>query len=397
MSLHKIPTIKIKLENVNPTTGIGYIYLKAHIPNTKRYVPKSLGHKVPAKNWDKVNEIATVGYMDSKRINSLITHDRALLQAQFDEHYKKGAIFDEVLIRSIMFPEAASKDFIKLFKDYSEYIKSKWSSAYHRSFETAMNTFIGFAGDTLPFSMIDTEYLQQYEMYLRKKTIKNKLGKVGLEGTTIHNRMTKVGEVLKVAIDRKYLDADRVKGFKIPAYIDPETDYLTSEQVNKIWELISNGSFDYDAELHLVACFFMVECCGGIRFSDWSLFKVETLVRGRNFKVRTTKTKSAVYLDLDVFKSLDRILQYIASKDLVFDLDSIKTNKKLKIVGGMIKCGFDLTTHVGRHTFGTILGELNYTTRFIAEAMGISERTAKRYIKITGQSMNNEMALRGGF
>ena len=57
----------------------------------------------------------------------------------------------------------------------------------------------------------------------------------------------------------------------------------------------------------------------------------------------------------------------------------------------------DICNHVGRHSFGTLLGEIGYTTRFIGQAMGISERTAQRYVAITRQSMDNEMQTKGGF
>ena len=52
---------------------------------------------------------------------------------------------------------------------------------------------------------------------------------------------------------------------------------------------------------------------------------------------------------------------------------------------------FELTTHDGRRTFATLLGELGMTTRFIADAMGVTERTAIGYIKHTVRSMRNEM------
>ncbi len=57
----------------------------------------------------------------------------------------------------------------------------------------------------------------------------------------------------------------------------------------------------------------------------------------------------------------------------------------------------DVCEQVGRHSFGTLLGEIGYTTRFIGHAMDYSERTAQRYVAITRQSMDNEMQNKGGF
>lgn len=398
MKLHKPPTILIKLENANPSTGIGYIYLKVLVPGTKKYIARALSLKAHKDFWDKENEMVLKNGKDAARINDIISRERRAMQKLIDQAAEAGTVFDEMAVRNMTNPDVSYMDFMKFFADHVRYVKSKWSHNYYISFNTAYNTFRAFAGDKLPFSAINAALLEEYEMRLRNGLYKAEgEEKAGLASTTIANRTRKLSEVINKAIDRGLIKPQQVRGYKFPPYIEPETEYLTLEQVNKIGELIYGGSLDHDVRLKAAACFFMLECCGGIRFSDWNNFKVETLISGRNFKVRTTKTKSVVYLDLDVFRSLDKVIQYIQANNIVFDLQMKTTNDKLKIIGGMIGLKFGLTTHVGRHSFGTLLGEIGYTTRFIGQAMGISERTAQRYVAITRQSMDNEMQNKGGF
>jgi integrase len=147
--------------------------------------------------------------------------------------------------------------------------------------------------------------------------------------------------------------------------------------------------------MHKIACFFLVECLSGIRFSDWGKFKIETLVKNRNFRVRAQKNKEPIYLPLDKFKRLGRIVDYIAEKELKFDITEQATNRLLKYLGSKIGKP-DLTTHVGRHTCGTLLGEMGYSTRAISEVLGISEKTAKRYVKATRQGLKTEFDRFGG-
>jgi len=73
------------------------------------------------------------------------------------------------------------------------------------------------------------------------------------------------------------------------------------------------------------------------------------------------------------------------------------TSTLLKTVGVLLGLRWPLCTRDGRRTFGTLLGELNYSTRFIAQAMGISERTALGYIKVTPEGLAAEQQRLGGF
>lgn len=196
-------------------------------------------------------------------------------------------------------------------------------------------------------------------------------------------------QVLRLAIESGAMDKKQVAGFEMVRYVAPETNCLTMDQVKKIADNLYSGK--YNGVRRLVAAYFLVECYGGIRFSDWPKFKIEKLVDNEHFKVNTTKKGTPVYLDLSVFVSLAKVIRYIKSHGMAFNLSEKTANDELKVIGAGIGLDFELTTHDGRRTFATLLGELGMTTRFIADAMGVTERTAIGYIKHTVRSMRNEM------
>lgn len=285
-------------------------------------------------------------------------------------------------------------NFISFYHDHIEYIKNKSEKkdkdGYYKHFKAEYNSLINFAGDSIKFKDITVEFLEQYEMGLIKTNIKP---------TTLHTKMKRLGEIINKAIKRKLIHPDQVDGYKYPKYEKPERHYLTLDEIQKIWELIEKGALDNDPALKKVACFFLIECNSGIRFSDWKKFIIEKLIEKRNFKVRTTKTNAPVYLPLDDFPSLARVVDYIKANKIVFDLTEQYTNRLLKILGKYeeLKISIELSTHVGRHTFGTLLGAFGYPLEKIAEAMGISAETAKVYVHQTRRDFADEVKKYGGW
>ena len=60
--------------------------------------------------------------------------------------------------------------------------------------------------------------------------------------------------------------------------------------------------------------------------------------------------------------------------------------------------GFDLklTTHVGRHTCATLLGEAGWNDNQIAEVLGVTPQTVAIYRKNTRQGIKNIQEKLGG-
>ncbi len=397
MALHKLPSITIYLQKVRKADLQGYVYMRANIPGTTRNVPRSLGHKVPVDVWDAENEIVTKKHREAARLNELIRADKLVLQFKFDELYKDGASFDEVLIRECMFPEAADNDFIKFFKAYLTVVKAENSKGYLKSFTTSFNRFTEFAGDKLSYRKIDVEFLESYAAHLRTVRKRSEgLDGDGLSANTVHLRMRHLKEVIDKAVKREHIKYRQIDGYRWPIYEQPDTQYLTPEETDRIWHTVTEGELRDDTPARVAALYFLVECYGGIRFSDWRGFSVEDHLNGRNFKCTATKNGQPVYLPLSKFTQLDKVLRRIQENRLVFEFTSQGTNRKLKSIAQKAGITKEITTHTGRRTFATTLAMLKWSDEAIAQAMAVSVKTARGYIKVLRDHVREEAESKGG-
>ena len=291
------------------------------------------------------------------------------------------------IVKALMEPSdhrSKGNDFHAFHKDYIKYLSTRFSAGYIRHLEVEQRQLAKYA-PVLRFSDITDDWLERYEMQL------------DCAPTTKHTKMKRVKEVIDRAVAKGKIAAQHVASYKLPVYETPDGAYLTLAQTEVISDAIYKGELDFNAALKKVACYFLIECYSGIRFSDWHRFKVETLIHGRNLKVRAKKNGEPVYIPLDKFTRLDAILHYVTSNKIVFDLAEQKTNLLLKVLSATLKLPIpDLTTHVGRHTCGTLLGEMRWTTAEIAECLGISEKTAKTYVKHLRDKVRNAAERSGG-
>jgi integrase len=379
----------------------GYIYIRVGIPGTKKYVRKSLGHKIPADHWDEDNQMVTRKNEDAFRINNLLAAYLKNLKKILDEEYEKGAFFTKEYIEALLDPDRSSANFIAFFENYLRKISPQQSNntaSYLRSFTTSFNTFKAFVGKSIAFSQLTTSLLEKYQasmVNMRVKVPGTKIAKP-LSPNTKHLRMRHLKEVMDSAVAQGLLQAPQYYNFNWPSYIPVEKDYLVMEQTEGIWNSIVNGEYDYNTTLKEVACYFLVECYSGLRFSDWPRFTTETIIDNEALKVRARKNGQPVYLYFDQFKKLAAVVRYIQQHNIIFTQSSPSTNRMLKIIAAHQRISVKLTTHTGRHTFGTFLAVLGYTDKEIADHMGISEDVAKIYAKNTGQTSRSAQLRHGG-
>ncbi len=287
-----------------------------------------------------------------------------------------------------------SGDFISFFGSQIKYIKATKSSGYYKHYLVEFREFKKFCGGKLPFAKVTAVLLEDYEIYLQ--TMPNGVKR---KNTTLNTKTRRIRQIIEIAINRELIKKSQVLGYKVPVYKAPQRNYLTIEQIRELERMVYEGELDHSLTDKIVASFFLVECHSGIRFSDWNRFEIEKLLNGRNFKVRAQKNDSPVYLSLEIFTSLARIVDFIKENNYNFNITEQATNRILKYLPFKKehKPTFPLTTHVGRHTFGTMLGEKGYSTAKIAEAMGISENVAKVYVHQTRKGFNDEASRLGGW
>lgn len=349
---------------------------------------------VESKQWDKVKRTVkgqNAGALN-KKIDKVWTPIKDLLLSLESKH--------EALTKDIILAALAGKktdDLITFWQEYIDYIEKprkskdgevmKFSENNIKKWRKELNRLKEYTGGSLPFSAITTKWLENYEAFCAERLDAN---------TSLPVTMRLLFERLRDAQRNGLFDMTEVGGYKRPKYKHPERPYLTLEQTEKIWEWIEQGDFNQDAGMLKVACFFLVECYAGIRFSDWGKFTIEQIIDKQGLKVRTSKTGAPIYARIDKSPRLKKLIEFIQDNELVFDLSEPYANRCLKHIGGRLGLKFKLTTHVGRHTCATLLLEMGYSKDYIATYLGISLQTVEIYAKVTGAKMQREYEEKGG-
>lgn len=389
------PPVELKLHKKKSTDDFGYIYLRVGVPGEKEYKNKSLGYKIPVSHWDNETRRVKKGFPNYQLINTDIEKQKNNIDKELIADSLDDREHTSMTINQKLHGKKRGRDFVGFFQEYLDYVNSKdkdgegkHSKGYLLHWKTEFNRLEAYLdGSALPFSAIDSDWLEKYEMHVAKKVNTN---------TTLNSIFKKFKQLVDRAIARELISPSKVAGYSWPAYMPPDRSYLTHKEVEKIANLVYNGEYDHTETKRKVAAYFVIECYSGIRFSDWSRFKIETLIDDEAFKVRAKKNGEPVYLYLKHWPGLSKMLNYVRANDMKFDLSEPETNRVLKELGN--KLGFDLklTTHVGRHTCATLLGEAGWNDNQIAEVLGVTPQTVAIYRKNTRQGIKNIQEKLGG-
>lgn len=389
-----VPTVKLVLRKKHASDTEGYICLQVTVPNTGQAKPKSLGYKIPVKMWDADKQEVRDTYPDYKDINTVISDKKQKVKNSLTLDVLQDKAITPIKVKRLLSGKA-NQNVMLFFEEYINDLKEphkedgeevqKLSHNTIRQWDATYNRLLLYSGDKLFFSDIDLKWLKNYQTHCAK-TLEKK--------TSLPVHMRKIVMILNEAANSGLIDSTAFAKYKIPEYKNPFRQYLTLAQLDIIWEKIEKGSFKGTYET--VAVFFLLECLCGLRFSDWSRFTIEKLIDKNRIKVSALKNGQPVYFPYHKSKRLKRVIQYIQKKKLTFSLSEQKTNDALRVVAGICEFDIAITTHVGRHTFATLMLELRYSYSTIADWMAISENTVKIYAKQIRTHANEEYEEKGG-
>jgi len=331
------------------------LYVKTTL-NGKPLVKLSMGESVKKEDWDSKNQKAIgkgyslfnkhlhqsileienfIGEMKSR--GKIITKEQIvnLFKKEDTECYYK--YFDEVFCKSRL-------------NDLSESTKNKYLLLRRRLKEFRPQ---------LRLSEIDLKFLIGFRNFL---IYDKELGKGAKWNTEKNFRAT-----VKLAYDLGMIDNYAFRQFKLEKP-KCKSEALNLDELNRIVEVDLNGK----KRLEDIRDKFLFACYTGLRFGDVKNLKWEAINDEGVLKIVQEKTKNPVSVPLKS-EAKEIIAKYEKDKDereTVFKVVSNqKTNYTLKDIAELAKVEKNITFHMARHTFGTVLAitENAYT---IAKLMG---------------------------
>ncbi|HEC42682.1 MAG TPA: site-specific integrase [Bacteroides sp.] len=203
-------------------------------------------------------------------------------------------------------------------------------------------------------------------------------------------------KVIRIALNNEWLHSDP---FRNTSYrLEPvNRTFLTDIELGLIWRKdFGNQSLERIRDIFVFCCY------TGLAFSDVKRLKKENLVQGIEgdmwIRIQRQKTKqpSEIFL-MDIPRGI--IQKYsdhpdCIIKDVVLPVPSNqKMNMYLKIIMDLSGINKKITTHTGRHTFGTTV-TLNHGVpiEVVAKQMGHADiRTTAIYARVLPNSISREM------
>lgn len=233
-----------------------------------------------------------------------------------------------------------------------------------------------YAGKEIMLSEITVTFLRKYEEHERKR---------GMANNTTNTTFKWLRRVMNQAMSEKLIRENPFSQYDIPRYQQTDRVYLTEAELKQLVNHVSA----FTGSMRTTALYFLMGCYSGLRHSDWMRFDYDSMVENGYMKLRAKKNKKFVVLPIG--KTLAKVLKQV--RELPPPMSNQKCNVMLKAIGASAGIKKELTTHVGRHTFGCLCASNKIPKSVTAELMGVSTSTVEVYYHLTGENIKQQAAV----
>lgn len=403
-------TPMLRKDRVNKKTGEYPIVIRTTIDRRHDYCTID---KIKQEDWNAEKFEVRKSHANYAVLNTRITTEKAKFQriANEIELYYEGE--DKIQeFRRRAKKKTHSGDFFEFVQEFNEdlYVQRPYST--YKRYVSVINKFKAFYNkDILPVGSFKIELIRKFESHLIKELRNTQ--------STITSNM----KVLAFYLRQFYIkhEIDLVK-FPFIHYDMKETAFKpTFLEIHEIQDIINIPLTPINS-LRDIRIVFLFECYTGIRIGDILRLKWENLnihTKTLNYITKKTGRETTHPLNDLAFEILDKKLRKhkniygVVQKDkYIFNflkkditnlgkeesLNAISSatatiNRGLKKIAKKANIDKNLSTHVGRHTYATMLVSLGGNTHYVKNLMGHSSiKMTERYVSIvdeTQKSTNN--------
>lgn len=332
------------------------------------------GIKLEPEEWD-AKERKVVKHPNKKIFNQKIQNKIAELQKEVTKAELLGVLLTRNRVKKISEGAQITTDFHK-WAEY--YIKDHYPNKGTQNANTADHNRLKAYAPSLQFGDIDARWLTKYEHWLKEH----------FQGNTPWKSLKFVRKILYAAgpgiVHHNPFEHEE---YKLMPYNQPLKDGLYIEELDRIEAIFDKP---VPVMLKIVAAKFLFMCYTGLRISDAKKFRVEDHLHNGE-RIIITSQKTGVTTNLKIYGRLARVLERL--QELPEKKFSDKNfNEWLKTLAEA--CEIDrivLTSHVGRHTLGCLLAELNIPIEVAQKIMGHKRtNTTKIYYNIRQSNVDDK-------
>ena len=391
--------VVIRLDKISKSTNEAPVCLR--ITKDRRVAYKTLLHINP-KDWDVNSQCVKKQHPNASELNALISEKKAELEK---ETCLLTLTDDSVSIETIRnkINNRTSLDLFGYANKYIEQLYKEGKQGTYRKYKSVINKLRAYVGkDSLPIKVVSNDFIKGYEKFLMNQLGNNR-------NTTTVNMKTLaklVGDIY-----RDY-DMDETGNPFHKVNFKSEQTYIIFLELDEIHK-IKNLKLRFQSPLYDAREIFLFECYSGIRVSDILTLKWRN-ISDKEITIRMRKTDK--YLSIPLQNYVKSILEkrrqmvennggQICPNKYVFnilkiDVDNISAydalnaissataiiNRRLKRIAAIAGIKKNLSTHVARHSFATMLVTGDVNLAVIKELLGHSDvRVTQVYAKVVSK------------
>ena len=388
-----------KKTNVNGELALVlYVY-----KNRKEFKDIKTGVLLKPKDWDTDKEKVKKTHKDYIVLNSQLDQLKEVHKKFIDEMNRKNNKFDFSMYKFFDDGTKSRECFISYMEtEIKRRIKSdpNFKEKTITSHNNKVNNLKLFR-KTIPFNELNVKLIEDITAFLKdvkkhsQNTIKghHKVFKTYIRRAVINDKILKLE-------DSPYLSFKFGWEKKHVEYLQPAELKLIEKYEPK------NSTMEFVKDVFLFACY------TGLAYADFSKISFEEVLINEKKEVFIVmdrqKTESEVYLPVSklfpvpnqkskaesllmkYYKIYEPIKNGDRDKRLFFKMSNQKLNQYLKDLAANCKINKSLTTHYGRHTFGTIMcNELEVPITIVKELMAHSDiKMTSKYVIVNDKVIN---------
>jgi integrase len=368
-------SIIAQLKFRKPTDHVGIICIRGFI-GRKPAGMKSTGHRCSKDNWDLVKREVKPTDPNAQLINLFLSRKVQEIQKTLLEKELMGALINKYHVRNAVHGSQQNQNFIEYCKRRIVEYKNNDTARWLMSQCDKINAF----HQDVSFYDIDNNWLCKYKRYM-EVTLKNKPNTVWSSLKFVNTMIKKALKEGGIIAADPFLNFDR--GKCMPSNKQP----LTMEECNRIYTLLY--CFDVDEKTKAVACRFLLMIYSGMRFSDAMKFDAKVHVKDGRLVMTYKKWNETVNFSL--YKKLNDIIDKLEQYPL--SISNTDFNRWLKIVAALCKITKPLSSHIGRHTLGFLLSDMNIPKEKARKILGHRDiRSTDIYYHVTDDQVDREVS-----
>ncbi|MFT4224272.1 site-specific integrase [Dysgonomonas sp.] len=237
--------------------------------------------------------------------------------------------------------------------------------------------------EDIPIRDVDFQFVTDYEVYLKS------VCKCGHNSTVKHLRYLK--QIITNALKNRYITVDPFDDYTL-GYKPVKKEFLIEPEIKKLM----NKKFDVP-RLEEVRDVFLFQIFTGLAYIDAANLTEDNIIEdgfGQKW-IQLTRQKSSVQANiplLDVPLSILKKYSELENGKLLPIHSNQKMNEYLKEIAALCGIKKRLTTHCGRHSFGTIMLTKGVSIESVSKILGHTNITTTQvYAKVLNQKIFTEV------